>query len=80
MLARVEKVTSNTVAGVNGGSAAVAIEGQSDLVKELAEVQSQFDAYRTEMGVDSVRLRRSRRVAAGRSTSWSSSRQGQCKD
>ncbi|KAF8340155.1 hypothetical protein F5887DRAFT_919553 [Amanita rubescens] len=26
---------------------------QSDLVKELAEVQSQFDTYRTEMGVDS---------------------------
>ncbi|KAF8336766.1 hypothetical protein F5887DRAFT_566692 [Amanita rubescens] len=57
MLARAEKATSNTVAGVNGGSAAVAIEGQSDLVKELAEVQSQFDVYRTEMGVDSVRLR-----------------------
>lgn len=37
MLARAEKATSNTVAGVNGGSAAVAIEGQSDLMKALAE-------------------------------------------
>ncbi len=57
MLARAEKATGNTVASVNGGSAVVGFEGQSDLVKELAEVQSQFDAYRTEMGVDSVRLR-----------------------
>ena len=57
MLSRAEKAKSNTPAGVNGASAAASIEGQSDLVKELAEVQSQFDAYRTEMGVDSVRLR-----------------------
>ncbi|KAF7299642.1 hypothetical protein HMN09_00969600 [Mycena chlorophos] len=28
-----------------------------DLAKELAEVQTEFEAYRTEMGVDSVRLR-----------------------
>ncbi|KAH8990434.1 hypothetical protein EDB86DRAFT_3080419 [Lactarius hatsudake] len=29
----------------------------SDLAKELAEIQEQFDAYRAETGVDSVRLR-----------------------
>jgi len=30
---------------------------QSDIAKELAEIQEQFDAYRAETGVDSVRLR-----------------------
>ncbi|KAJ7079784.1 hypothetical protein B0H15DRAFT_496126 [Mycena belliarum] len=29
----------------------------SDMAKELAEMQNQFETYRTEMGVDSVRLR-----------------------
>ncbi|KAF8328292.1 hypothetical protein F5887DRAFT_1083271 [Amanita rubescens] len=37
MLSRAEKATSNTMADVNGGSAAAGVEGQSDLVKELAE-------------------------------------------
>ncbi|KAK2465728.1 hypothetical protein APHAL10511_002272 [Amanita phalloides] len=58
MLARAEKASSSSLAGINGNSAAVSGgEGQSDLARELAEVQSQFDAYRTEMGIDSVRLR-----------------------
>ncbi|KAJ3814062.1 hypothetical protein F5876DRAFT_73301 [Lentinula aff. lateritia] len=32
-------------------------EAPSSVAKELAEIQSQFDTYRTEMGVDSVKLR-----------------------
>jgi hypothetical protein len=36
---------------VNGGATV------SDLAKELEEIQQQFYAYRTETGVDSVRLR-----------------------
>ena len=36
---------------------------QSDIAKELAEIQEQFDAYRAETGVDSVRLREDAVVA-----------------
>ena len=58
MLARAEKAAGSTSTSVNVGAVTVGGgEGQSDLAQELAEVQSQFDAYRTEMGVDSVRLR-----------------------
>ena len=58
MLARAEKTAGSKSTGVNSTAAAAAgVEGPSDLAQELAEVQSQFDAYRTEMGVDSVRLR-----------------------
>ncbi|KAF8827808.1 hypothetical protein HHX47_DHR4000286 [Lentinula edodes] len=32
-------------------------DASSSVAKELAEIQSQFDTYRTEMGVDSVKLR-----------------------
>lgn len=32
-------------------------DGQEELVKELAEVQSQFEAYKTEMGLDALKLR-----------------------
>ncbi|KAJ7147180.1 hypothetical protein C8R43DRAFT_544030 [Mycena crocata] len=59
MLARAEKGG----AVINGGSMDVNGFGEglppnpSDMAKELAEVQNQFDTYRTEMGVDSVRLR-----------------------
>ncbi|KAJ7132943.1 hypothetical protein C8R46DRAFT_1181193 [Mycena filopes] len=35
----------------------------SDMAKELAEMQNQFETYRTEMGVDSVRLREELLVA-----------------
>lgn len=44
---------SNTTTNGQAESAA----SQQDLAKELAEVQSQFDMYRTEMGADSVSLR-----------------------
>ena len=59
MLARAEKTAGSKSTGVTSTAAAAAasVEGPSDLAQELAEVQSQFDAYRTEMGVDSVRLR-----------------------
>ena len=57
MLARAEKTAGSKSTGVNSTAAAAGVEGPSDLAQELAEVQSQFDAYRTEMGVDSVRLR-----------------------
>ncbi|KAH9948873.1 hypothetical protein B0H21DRAFT_731535 [Amylocystis lapponica] len=40
---------------VNGHHAEAS--SQPELAKELSEIQSQFDAYRTEMGVDSERLR-----------------------
>ena len=48
--------------GVNGAAERVASESregvpESELVKELAEIQSQFDTYKMEMGVDSVRVR-----------------------
>ncbi|KAJ3573187.1 hypothetical protein NP233_g2600 [Leucocoprinus birnbaumii] len=33
------------------------VDGQDELVKELAEVQNQFEAYKTEMGLDSLKLR-----------------------
>lgn len=39
------------------GSATGTVGASSDVAKELAEVQSQFDAYKLEMGVDSGRLR-----------------------
>lgn len=56
MLARAEKANlSNMVAGFNSTSAA-GVGGQDDLVKGLAEVRSQFDAYRMEIS-DSVRPR-----------------------
>ncbi|ESK95244.1 filament-forming protein [Moniliophthora roreri MCA 2997] len=52
MLARTEK-------GVVNGSVTsdAATPGSSELAQELAEIQRQFDAYRTEMGIDVVKLR-----------------------
>lgn len=41
--------------GVGVGASSGAIS--ADLAKEFVEMQSQFETYRTEMGVDSVRLR-----------------------
>ncbi|KAJ4482315.1 hypothetical protein J3R30DRAFT_3402901 [Lentinula aciculospora] len=41
----------------NGPSEIGSSDVSPGLAKELAEIQSQFDAYRTEMGVDSVKLR-----------------------
>ncbi|KIK69701.1 hypothetical protein GYMLUDRAFT_151658 [Collybiopsis luxurians FD-317 M1] len=42
---------------VNGSSELDITAAPSSLSKELADIQSQFDTYRTEMGVDVVRLR-----------------------
>jgi nucleoprotein TPR len=44
-------ITNGDVNGYHEGT------GTSDLAKELSDVQNQFESYRTEMGVDSVRLR-----------------------
>ncbi|TFK40767.1 hypothetical protein BDQ12DRAFT_679995 [Crucibulum laeve] len=61
MLARAEKASGGrlTNGDINGDliSSGASIALDNDLAKELAEVQNQFDAYRTEMGVDSGRLR-----------------------
>lgn len=56
MVARAEKAggsAEHVVANGIGNGPAI----QSDIAKELAEVQGQFDAYRMEMGVDAGRLR-----------------------
>lgn len=58
MLGRAEKAsTSGSTGNVGINGVGEHAGASSDLAKELAEVQGQFDAYRTEMGVDSVRLR-----------------------
>lgn len=55
MLARSEKGAAALKSISNGTG--VTTEDGSDLVKELEEVQSQFDIYRTETDFDSSRLR-----------------------
>ncbi|KAH9480632.1 Protein MLP1-like protein [Psilocybe cubensis] len=55
MLARQEKMTgSSTLAITNGDSSH---PPETELAKELQEIQSQFEAYKTETDVDSGRLR-----------------------
>ena len=44
---------TRTVNGVSGHESS----SGTDVSEELAEIQTQFEAYKTEMGVDSVRLR-----------------------
>lgn len=59
MLARAEKggaVANGMNTDVNGFGDGLP-PNPSDMAKELADVQNQFETYRTEMGVDSVRLR-----------------------
>jgi nucleoprotein TPR len=59
MLARAEKggaVANGMNTDVNGFGDGLP-PNSSDMAKELADVQNQFETYRTEMGVDSVRLR-----------------------
>ncbi|KAJ7758135.1 hypothetical protein DFH07DRAFT_772602 [Mycena maculata] len=59
MLARVEKdgvATNGMRTDVNGFGEGLP-PNTSDMAKELVEMQNQFETYRTEMGVDSVRLR-----------------------
>jgi nucleoprotein TPR len=53
LLARAER--SGAGKDLHGQANGTATE--SDIAKELAEIQEQFDTYRVEMGVDSVRLR-----------------------
>jgi nucleoprotein TPR len=60
LLARAERNnnTSSTAKDPYGGQPnANGGATDSELVQELAEIQQQFDAYRAETGVDSVRLR-----------------------
>ncbi|KAG9227404.1 Protein mlp1 [Pleurotus ostreatus] len=61
MLAKAEARTGSVngvSAGINGLHEGVPdMSGDSNAAKELEEVQHQFEAYRTEMSVDSVRLR-----------------------
>ncbi|KAJ7432792.1 hypothetical protein B0H11DRAFT_2297225 [Mycena galericulata] len=59
MLARVEKdgaAANGMHTEVNGFGEGLPLN-RNDMAKELAEMQNQFETYRTEMGVDSVRLR-----------------------
>ena len=53
LLTRAER--SGAVKDLHGQANGTATE--SDIAKELAEIQEQFDTYRVETGVDSVRLR-----------------------
>lgn len=58
MLARAEK--AGALSGVNSNNAgenALAVTAQTDSSRELAEIQSQFEVYRTEITVDSNKLR-----------------------
>jgi nucleoprotein TPR len=55
MFARAER--SGLHAGINGDINGVPGSIKSDLAAELEDVQAQFEAYKTEMGTDSVKLR-----------------------
>ena len=55
MLARSEKTSTLPQAATLNG--AVVTTAQTDLARELEDVNGQFDAYRKEMGIDSGRLR-----------------------
>lgn len=55
MLARADR--SGLRVGVNGDVNGVAGPVQNDLAAELQDVQAQFEAYKAEMGSDSVKLR-----------------------
>ena len=59
LLSRAEQRASGmaAVASMNRADVGAGPESDSELAKELAEVQSQFESYRTEMGFDSVKLR-----------------------
>lgn len=53
MLARAEARAPGTTSGVNGEPGV----DEPDLAKELAEIQSQFETYKSEMGTDTIKLR-----------------------
>jgi nucleoprotein TPR len=57
MLNRAERAGMSKGTMVNGVVNGFHEEAGSDLAKELAEIQDQFETYKTEMGVDSVKLR-----------------------
>ena len=56
MLARAEARAPGSTAGINGDPEVNGLP-DSELVKELAEVQSQFEMYKSEMGTDTIKLR-----------------------
>ncbi|KAH7927786.1 hypothetical protein BV22DRAFT_1060287 [Leucogyrophana mollusca] len=56
MLARADH-TAPTRSGINGDVNGVARAVSQDLAAELEDVQTQFESYKAEMGMDSVRLR-----------------------
>lgn len=55
MLARAER--SLLRGGINGDVNGAAPAASSDLVAELEDVQTQFESYKTEMGMDAEKLR-----------------------
>lgn len=64
LLARAERSSGGSGAGAGDAEAGINgyHEGPSshttpDVAKEIAEMQNQFESYRTEMGIDSVKLR-----------------------
>jgi nucleoprotein TPR len=59
LLARAERGATGKDSHGQANGAAI----ESDIAKELAEIQQQFDAYRVEIGVDSVRMREDAVVA-----------------
>ena len=56
MLARAEVRAPGSTSGING-EPRIGDVSESDLVKELAEVQNQFETYKNEMGTDAIKLR-----------------------
>jgi len=56
MLARTEARAPGSTTYFNGDSSVNDVS-DSELVKELAEVQSQFETYKSEMGTDTIKLR-----------------------
>lgn len=56
MLARAEARALSSISGMNG-EPGTNDTSESDLAKELAEVQNQFETYKNEMGTDTIKLR-----------------------
>ena len=56
MLARAEARAPGSTSGINGNSGVNGVS-DSELAKELAEIQSQFETYKSEMGTDTIKLR-----------------------
>ncbi|OSD07459.1 hypothetical protein PYCCODRAFT_1456277 [Trametes coccinea BRFM310] len=57
LLARQQELGGTRVTNGHVNGDAHSSDAPSDLAKELEEVQQQFETYRTEMGIDSTRLR-----------------------